>query len=475
MSKRGGKRGWQGAAGRAQVWRDMRALRHGLAAACVTCGICLALSAPAAGQTAKSGNPTSFNTLSFDQNEQWWDHSSRWGVNNVLDQERRFNLKGGMRVGRFAFAPTLDTRVVYDDNVFNRTTNRKGDFYTEITPGIRVSAETARHFFTVAAGLKGYKYAKYDAFDAIDWSISGAGGIHINSAHIIYGTVSHALQHEQSLSYLFPDVDGTRPTAPDLRAAERTPVTATTGEVGIKRDGGRLYGSLGGRFGTWDYQDVRGEDGSVLDQDYRDLRMMSGVANLGYRFSPGYELVGSFISTRLDFLNAAAVFADGWRHEAYVGLKFETGPLLKWQLGGGYAYRTYDQPTYQPAGSYTARLAVNWAATERLTIKAEAQRRLSSSATETSVSSSLAHGARVNADLELYRNLIFTINGEYWDIADQDSPTHSNIYGAGVRLQYFSTQNWVASVGYDYIDQRSNSPGSDLKRNQFWGRLSIKF
>ncbi len=431
--------------------------------------------APAAGQTANAGSLASFNTLSFDQNEQWWDHSSRWGVNTVLEQERRFNLKGGIRVGRFAFAPTLDSRVVYDDNVFNRTRNRKGDFFTEITPGIQVSAETARHFFSVSAGLKGYKYAKYDSFDALDRSISGSGAIHINSAHVIYGTVSHTLQHEAGLSYLFPDVDGTRPTNPDFLAAERTPVTSTNGEVGIKRDGGRLYGALNFRYGTSDFRDVRAENGMISDQDYRDVRTMAGTASVGYRFSPGYEFIGSFASTRIDFLNPVSDFADGWRHEAYAGLKFETGPLLRWQLGGGYAHRTYDEPTYKPAGSYTARLAVNWAATERLTLKAEAQRRLSVTATQTGISSSVAHAVRVNADLELYRNLIFTINGEYWDVADQDSSTRSNIYGAGVRLQYFSTQNWVASIGYDYIDRRSDTSGSDLMRNQFWGRVAIRF
>ena len=77
--------------------------------------------------------------------------------------------------------------------------------------------------------------------------------------------------------------------------------------------------------------------------------------------------------------------------------------------------------------------------------------------------------------LELYRNLIFTINGQYWDVVDERSSIKSNIYEAGVRLQYFSTQNWVASVGYDYVERVSDSPDLDLKRSQFWGRVKIRF
>ncbi len=93
--------------------------------------------------------------------------AQRWGVNDVLCQERDFNMQGGKKIGRFDFAPTLDTKLVYDDNIYNRTSNAKGDFYTEIAPGLSVSTETARHYFNITAGLRGYKYAKYDEFDAL--------------------------------------------------------------------------------------------------------------------------------------------------------------------------------------------------------------------------------------------------------------------------------------------------------------------
>jgi hypothetical protein len=93
--------------------------------------------------------------------------AQRWGVNDVLGQERAFNLQCGKKIGCFEFAPTLNTKLAYDDNIFNRTSNAKGDFYTEIAPGLRVGTETERHYFNITAGLREYKYTKYDEFDAL--------------------------------------------------------------------------------------------------------------------------------------------------------------------------------------------------------------------------------------------------------------------------------------------------------------------
>ena len=431
---------------------------------------------PAAAQHIPSSSQGPWlNTLSYLQQQDWWDQSSRWGVNDVLGQERAFNMQGGKKIGRFDFAPTLDTKLVYDDNIYNRTSNAKGDFYTEIAPGLSVSTETARHYFNITAGLRGYKYAKYDEFDALDRSINASAAFQVDSAHVIYGTIGHALVNEDNLSYLFPDVEGDRQSNGRINAAQRTPVHNTIGEVGIRRDGGRLHGSLTARFGRRDFDDIELEDGSIADQDYRDVQTVSGTARVGYRFSPGYELVTLASATRVDFLDSASDYADGWEYEVAAGLDFQTGPLLQWQIGGGYAYRTFDDPTYEPTGDYIARLKLQWSATERLTLKAEAQRRLSFNTTETGVEYQLSHSVGASADLELYRNLIFTINGQYWDVVDERSSIKSNIYEAGVRLQYFSTQNWVASVGYDYVERVSDSPDLDLKRSQFWGRVKIRF
>jgi hypothetical protein len=430
---------------------------------------------PAAAQQVDAGDQFWKSTLSYLENQKRWDPSSRSGINDVMGQDRSFNLSGGKRIGRFMFAPTLSTKLTYDDNLFNRSTDAEGDFYTEIAPGLSVSTETARHFFQVSAGLKAYKYAKYDEFDAIDRTINASAAINVNSAHVIYGTVAHALVHEDSLSYIFPDVVGSRQSTAQFDAAERTPVTSTLGEVGIRRDAGRLHGSLSAQFSRWDYKDIRITDGTTFDQDYRDLQALSGTARIGYRFSPGFELTTRFSSTRFDFLDPVSEYANGWQHEVSANLEFETGPLLQWQIGGGYAYRTYDDPIYASTGDYVARLKLNWAATERLTIKAEAQRRFNTQATPTGIDAALSHSVRASADLELYRNLIFTINGEYWNTDDLRSSVNSDVYQAGIRLKYFSAQNWVASVGYDYIERASDDPDLDLKRNQFWGRVHIRF
>ena len=243
MGYSGGKRGANGRSGHRRTRAPALTARPArlAAAAAAVCVIASTGALPAAAQSAASDSGAWHNTLSYIQNLQWWDHSSAWGVNNVLDQSRPFNLKGGKRIGRFEFAPVLSGRLIYDDNIFNRAQDRKGDYYAEIAPGLSVSTETARHFFNVTAGLKAYKYAKYDEFDALDRSINASAAFHVNSSHVIYATIGHALLHEDSLSYLFPDLDGTRQSRVTFNAAERTPVNATHGEAGIRRDGGRLH------------------------------------------------------------------------------------------------------------------------------------------------------------------------------------------------------------------------------------------
>ncbi len=440
---------------------------------CIVLAALATMSMPARAQKLDTSWDYWQQTLSRWQNLQWWDEKTRYGAQRVSDAKRPNGTGGGFRVGRFNFASSINSRLVYDDNVFFER-RKRGDFYAEVAPTLSMTTETARHYFNVTAEARAYKYAKYDELDALDREIAVSGALHINSAHLIYGSVSWGLHHENHTSRLFPSGDNP-PVADVIENHERTPVHSVRGNLVLKRDAGRLHGSLRAKAGRWDYHDATAPDGSEVDQDYRDAQVIGGEARVGYRFSPGYEVHVQARTERLDFLHDSGRFANGWSHEVAAGVNLETSPLLRWQFSGGYGHRTFDDASNQDTGSYLIKGSVDWLVTPRLTIRADAERRLLTVSKPDRVFASISNSLRLNADFDLYRNVVFTINGEYRNLKEVGGSIRTDMYKAGASLNYFSTKNWVASIGYDHVARDSNDPALAATRNEFWGRVKFQF
>ena len=403
-------------------------------------------------------------TPAYIENLKRWDNTARYNVERVADHDRQAFKPDGLRMGNFYLFPEFESRITFDDNVFRTHNDRRSDVSYDLMPRIKVISRLPRHVLDFTAGAKLTRYSQYSNLDTFDAYASAHGALHINHAHVLYGNVRIAREHEDVLA-----------TGEPVGARERTPVIRQRAKLALRRDAGRMHASAAVTYDSLDFDDVRALDGTVLDQDRRDSKALAGEVRVGYRFSPGFELQGKVRGARLEHRSNGGVDPDGNRYEVLAGLDMETGPLLRWRFVAGYSFRTYDQADLDLSSGYVVEANMEWLPTQTITLRAGARRHFEDAIGSNGERGTLNSTLNVNADFELKRNLVFTIKGEYRNAEYIGSSRVDDLYTSGVSLRYFHAKNWFAEIGYDFVARDSSDPTQELRQNKVWGGVKIRF
>jgi hypothetical protein len=404
------------------------------------------------------------DTLAYRQALKTYDNIKKYGAERVVDRSRQEYSPDGIRIGNYIILPEIGSRVVFDDNVFATAHNRIADFRHELSTGVALQSHLPRHVLDVAVGGKLVTYFNNPELDYADGFASVNAGLHFDHAHTLSLSVLSSLDHEDRLDAFAP-----------ANARELTPVWYNRLGVGLKRDAGRLYGSVGFTAQSWDYFDVKARDGSTIDQDRRDVAVYAAHLKAGYRFSPGYELQAKMRLLRQDSLAGYPFSQDAWGYEAIAGLAAELNPLLRWRLLGGYAIRDFDRSDKSSAGTGLLEAEVQWLPTQLMTVSGIARRTIGDGiaidGSVTTIDTSLIG----KVDYEVLRNLVFTLQAEYRDSEYIGEMRRDQFYVGRIGIDYHYTKNWLFSLGYEYQQRQSNLDENDLRRNRIWLGARLRF
>ena len=392
-----------------------------------------------------------------------YDSSKKYGAERVSDRDRGYAQPEGLRAGNYLIFPTIGTAVVYDDNIFATDVERVSDFRTEITPGLRFQSALPRHVLDLSLDGKIVNYLDNPDQDYASASARLDGALHFDHAHTLSLGALAALEHEERSDITSPR-DAREPVA-----VHHTRVIA-----GVTRDVGRLYGTVSASVDRWDYQDTVSGAGVPLDQDSRDLDLLSAQLKLGYRFSPGYEIVGKIRALKQWNRGDAVTDYDGIGYEAMAGVAFETNPLVRWRLLGGYGLRDYEQATIDSIASSLVEGQVQWLATQRMTIYGAVSRAIVDRV-GSEVGGRVETLARGKLEYELQHNIVLTLDGEFKDSDFIGAARHDRSWSAKVGLDYYLTKNWLFTFGYEYQRRDSNNADFDLTRNRFTVGAKLRF
>jgi hypothetical protein len=434
-------------------------------------GLALCASIPLAlpGEGARAldlddGDEEFAHTPAYREGLKTWDNIKRYGAERIVDRSRKAFQPDGIRAGNYLIFPEVGSRSVFDDNIFAIPDNRVGDIRHELEPKIKFESHLPRHVLDFAIGGKLVSYLEHDEFDHIDGFASLKGALHFDHAHTLSANFLSAFEHEDLLEPLAPK-----------NAAEQTPVWHNRAKLGARRDAGRLYGSMGFAVESWDYQDVKARDGSTVDQDLRDAAIYSTDLELGYRFSPGYELRTRFRALRQETRGEDDKDRDGCGYEGLAGLASEINPLLRWRLLGGYGVRDYDSPGTANAGASLLEAEIEWLPTQLMTVTGTARRRISDEVASEDAGGFIESALAAKLDYELARNLVFTVQGEYRDVDFNGDDRHDRYYMAKAGLDFYYTKNWLVSMSYEHQVRESNENENDLTRNRVWIGAKLRF
>ncbi len=393
----------------------------------------------------------------------YWDNSQMYGANPVSNIDRRQLSPDGIRMGNYTVLPSIGATLIYDDNIFAIDADKQADLRTELTPSIQFKSDLPRHALDFSLDGRLVTFADHPEHDYANYRAKLEGALHYDHAHTLALSLTSVLKHEERDDPLF-----------SLMADEPIPVLENRVAVGITRDVGRLYGTLAASFEDRDYFDVTGIDGNNLDQDGRDTQTASGNLKLGYRFSPGYELISKFRTIRTENRGDAATDGDSWGYEAVAGLAFETNPLLKWRILGGYGVRDFEEAGMQDLATSIVNADVQWLPTQRLTIYGALYRQIED-ALDINGSSVVQTGAKLRAEYEIYHNLVLSGALELRQDEFNGVDRTDDVALGRVSLDYYFTKNWLFTFGYEHQVRDSTLNSLDMHRNRFMVGAKVRF
>lgn len=384
-----------------------------------------------------------------------YDTSKQYGAETVKGRVGTYSLADGVRAGNYLVYPSVGALVTFDDNIYRSDLNKRSDWRTEITPELRFQSQLPRHVLDFSLDGKIVNYLENTEQDYANVRARAAGALHFDHAHTLSASVLSAIEHEEV---------GELTTA--FTAANPIEVFHNRASVGITRDVGRLYGTLMATFERWDYADVRAIGGDVLDQDPRDTNEFSTALKLGYRFSPGFELIAKMRAVRNMVRGEAGSDPDAKGYEVLAGLAFETSPLLRWRLLAGHGYRDFDNPDFEDVSTALLEAHVEWLATQFITVTGAASREI--------IAADTVEGAgrietRLNGrlDYEIWHNTVLNVGVELRDAEFVGVARRDTTYSGRIGLDYYPNRNWVLSLGYEHSVRESTEPAFDMTRNRF--------
>lgn len=392
-----------------------------------------------------------------------YDNIKKYGAERVMDRDRKDSQPEGLRTGNYFVFPTLGATVVFDDNIFRSDLNKVSDIRFETAPQVKLQSSFPRHVLDLSLAGKIVSYLDNSDQDYANVRAKLDGALHFDHAHTISANILSSLEHEELGEISTP-----------LTAAEPIPVLRNKASLGITRDVGRLYGTLMTTVERWDFTDVRSRGGAMIDQDTRDTNQFSTALRLGYRLSPGFDFVAKLRMLINDNRGDDTIDRDAMAYEAMAGLAFETNPLLRWRLLGGYGHRDFDSSALDDVSTAIMEGQVQWLPTQSITVTGLASRQImSANAIEDSGRIETMISGRI--DYEIWHNTVLNFGVEYKEAEFIGVDRNDRSLTGRLGIDYFMNKNWLFTAGYEYAVRDSTEPAFDMHRNRFTIGAKLRF
>lgn len=363
----------------------------------------------------------------------------------------------GARLGAFMFAPAIEARTTFDDNIFREETGAKESVIATFAPSFTLSSDWRRHSVKLEGGAIFGAFLSSRADDFLDAGLKFEGVLDATRAARIRFRLGAERGHE-------------------TRGGDDAPTTLA-GPIEFTRLEGDLTGQYAPgrlrvqpflRVSRTDFGDEALTGGGVADQDDRDRSVFGLGALVGYRYSPKTELFAEVSYDIADFDERAdrnGFNRDNEKASALIGAKFEVGRLIDGEIAVGYERRTYDDDDLDGFGGLIAEAAAAWRPSRLIEIQAKLRRRteettIASASTVDAASAEVAAIWGVRRFVDLKADIFF----ERRDFEGAARNDDTLAFGLGVEWRF--RRGAALFGGVRHVRERSDAPGEDHTSNQ---------
>lgn len=350
----------------------------------------------------------------------------------------------GIHVGTATIYPTLSVSSVYDTNVFAESTDADSDLAFTVTPAVRAEISDARRIIAVNARARVRRYVQLTEQNDEQYYANALGRLNFGGRGYLQTNLGWSLSSPSRGTYQNSLQRGT-----PLRE-ERL-----NGQVvaDYRFNRLRLHGTVNTE--KFDYDDVELDDGTIIDQDYRDGTQVGANLEAYYQVSSRISLVAQGSVDKFEYKDPDPLRnRDAVGTTVTAGALYEVTELFSFQLGVGYRKHDFDNPLLPDIDGLAFNGRMRWYPTPLISVKLDLNQSTDTS-TLNEVSAVTVSSAVLETDYELRRNNILTARLEYSHERYSGLNENSAFMSASVRSEW-KLNRWMRLAGSLTYDRRAS-------------------
>lgn len=352
----------------------------------------------------------------------------------------------GLPLGAFTAYPSLGVAGIYDDNVLATESDTKSDGLIRISPEVRIQSNWPVNSLNVRLGAQAERYFDLTSENGTDLDAGADGKIGISRDTELRFVGRWQRERESRRSQ-------------DIFVQTEKPVRFSTTSFGVALTHAVSRIKLAGEASVqrFDYEDARLEDGTPIDQDFRDSNLVRLRGRVTYAQSPALSWFGQLTYDRREYRTSriGSPRRDSYGYEILGGVVFEPAVLARGEIGIGYLTRNYRSPVFGDFSGLAMNAKVELFPSQLTTVTIKATREANDAGIPQS-SGYVTTGGEVSIDHELLRSLILTAAASYEADRFNGIDRKDKRWGARFVADYRMNRNISLRLSYDHLNLDSN-------------------
>lgn len=344
--------------------------------------------------------------------------------------------------------PRLTAGGGYTDNLYRTGTSATSAQFLAVAPAVNLISTWSQDAVWAGASADLRRYPDYSSENENRWRINAGGRLDLTPESFLEGGASFMDNYEDRGGSASPLL-ATGPVGYSLPQAYLRAVSVQA----------RSRFSLSGQLAKFDYHDVGSADGGVLDQHYRDERILRLQAKAEYGLFPEAAGFGEVTFTKSDFTDGEPIVQGRDSNDVrfLAGANFDLTELVRGELAAGYVRRHFDSPVLQRVEGLAVLASIEYFATPLTTITLRLRRAIEDS-TLALPTSLFANSAELRLDHELLRNLTLGAQFTYRLEQFQNSPREDRVRLAAANARYLLSSAWSFELGVSRLERTTTEP-----------------
>lgn len=352
----------------------------------------------------------------------------------------------GLPLGIFTVSPSLGVAGIYDDNVRATETDAKSDALIRVSPQLLLRSEWPVNSLNVRLAADAERYFDLTTENGTDLDAGMDGKLGFSRDTELRFVGRWQRQRESRRSQ-------------DVFVITEKPVRFSTTSFGValKHDMSRIKLAGEASVQRFDYENARLQDGTPIDQNFRDSNLIRLRGRVAYAQSPALSWFGQLTYEQRDYRIARTTRPprDSDGYEVLGGVVFEPSVLARGEIGVGYLKRNYQSDVFGDFSGLAMNAKVELFPSQLTTVTVKAMREANDAGIPQS-SGYVTTGGEITVDHELLRSLILTASASYETDRFNGIDRRDKRWAARAVADYRMNRNISLRLSYDYLDIGSN-------------------